>query len=208
MDASRSERRREAILQAALELFLQHGYAETSVDQIVARAGGSKTSVYAYFGNKEGLFRALVESVPQSVTLQDSPEAFQGATVRDTLRAYGLALTERLVGRESMRLLGLAVTESGRFPKLGRLFYELGPGRTRQRLADYFAAETKAGRLHVPDPLRAAELFQGMLLYWPRLLLFLGVIKRPTRAELEGPVHEAVEMFLAAYGTGSRAARR
>src|SRR5690348_14786308 len=68
-EASRSSLRRErctaevrgqAIINAATEVFLERGYAEASVDAIVERAGGSKATVYAMFGNKEGLFEAAI----------------------------------------------------------------------------------------------------------------------------------------------------
>lgn len=57
----RGEMRRTRILHSASEAFLRHGYAGTSVDALVAEAGGSKASIYRYFGSKDGLFMAAVE---------------------------------------------------------------------------------------------------------------------------------------------------
>ena len=50
-----------AFLLSANELFLQHGYDAVSLDDIVNHAGGSKASIYKYFGNKDGLFTAICD---------------------------------------------------------------------------------------------------------------------------------------------------
>ncbi len=53
--------RRLALLLSATELFLEKGYDAVSLDDIVNHAGGSKTSIYKYFGNKDGLFTAICD---------------------------------------------------------------------------------------------------------------------------------------------------
>jgi AcrR family transcriptional regulator len=58
---SRADQKREQILRAAADLLLERGYAGVSVDEVVARAGGSKTNVYTYFGGKDGLFAAVMQ---------------------------------------------------------------------------------------------------------------------------------------------------
>ncbi len=52
----RGEARRSALLEAAREVFLEQGYEGASIEEIVRRVGGSKASLYAYFGSKQGLF--------------------------------------------------------------------------------------------------------------------------------------------------------
>jgi len=65
---------RAALIIAARELFGAHGYAETSVDDIVAKAGMTKGAVYHHFEGKEGLFRAVFEQVHREVTDQAAAE--------------------------------------------------------------------------------------------------------------------------------------
>jgi AcrR family transcriptional regulator len=65
---------RAALIAAARELFGEHGYSETSVDEIVARAGLTKGAVYHHFQGKEGLFRAVFEQVHREVTDQAAAE--------------------------------------------------------------------------------------------------------------------------------------
>ena len=57
----RPKGRREALLRAAAEVFFEQGYAATSIDAIIERAGGSKRNIYNEFGNKQGLFSAIVK---------------------------------------------------------------------------------------------------------------------------------------------------
>lgn len=57
----RGHERRLALLISANDLFLEHGYDAVSLDDIVNHAGGSKASIYKYFGSKEGLFTAICD---------------------------------------------------------------------------------------------------------------------------------------------------
>ncbi len=60
VESQRQVEKREGILAAATEMFLEEGYAGVSVDGIIARIGGSKRTLYAYFGDKDGLFAAII----------------------------------------------------------------------------------------------------------------------------------------------------
>lgn len=68
---------RAALVASARELFGEHGYAETSIDEVVARAGVTKGAVYHHFQGKEGLFTAVFEQVYREVTDQ-AAAAFLG----------------------------------------------------------------------------------------------------------------------------------
>ena len=59
--SEKGKKRYELIVKTALELFLEKGYEKTSLSDIVAISGGSLSSIYTFFENKEGLFEAIVE---------------------------------------------------------------------------------------------------------------------------------------------------
>src|SRR5215470_2225634 len=67
--------RRQSLLNAARDVFLEKGYANATIDEVVGRAGGSKATVYALFENKEGLFAALVADCAEELAdlLSNSP---------------------------------------------------------------------------------------------------------------------------------------
>src|ERR687888_464863 len=67
MNPNRSERKRQAIMEAATQLFLENGYTGTSMDQIAARAMVSKLTVYKNFADKQQLFAAMTMTVAQAV---------------------------------------------------------------------------------------------------------------------------------------------
>ena len=84
-DTSQSQEKVEAILQGAMQEFLTHGFAGTTMDKVTAAAGVSKTTVYSYFQDKEKLFIALIERLIKShgVALNKlNPEMFQGKSQR------------------------------------------------------------------------------------------------------------------------------
>ena len=140
-EEGRSAQKRRLIVEAATDVFLQNGYRGTSMDEIAARAGVSKQTVYKQFGDKEGLFTEIVLGTIDQVgepffagigTLEDS----------ENLEPELRELARRLVGIvEDPRLLQLrrlVVAEAGRFPELGRTYYERGPGRTSATLTSTF----------------------------------------------------------------------
>ena len=59
--SEKGKKRYELIVKTALELFLKNGYEKTSLSDIVAISGGSLASIYTFFENKEGLFKAIIE---------------------------------------------------------------------------------------------------------------------------------------------------
>jgi hypothetical protein len=84
------------------------------------------------------------------------------------------------------------------FPDLAKLWYESGPKRTIDGLADFLERETAAGRLRVADPARAAWFFTGMIIVHDNMRHLVG-LPRSKRSELTEMVSEAAEVFLAAY---------
>jgi AcrR family transcriptional regulator len=203
-DLDRSARRRRAILDAATRLFLKNGYAGTSMDEIAAQAGASKQTLYKHFADKEGLFSSIVmgtvneASDEVSAALQQLPDS--GDIEADLLglarRQLKLVLQPRI-----LQLRRLVTAEAGRFPALGRSFYERGPGRTIAGLAAAFAQLADAGKLRVEDPELCAAQFNWLIMSIPlNQAMLLGEDNLPTEAELERYASAGVRTFLAAYG--------
>jgi TetR/AcrR family transcriptional regulator, mexJK operon transcriptional repressor len=137
----RSIRKRRAIVEAATTVFLRKGYLGTSMDEIAALAGVSKQTVYKHFADKERLFSEIVRSTVDEVAegvfgevirLEDSGDV--EADLRDLARRQLAAVMQPRL----LRLRRLVIGESGRFPELGRTFYERGPARTVATLGTAF----------------------------------------------------------------------
>ena len=189
-----------AIVAAAARLFMEHGYGNVSMDAVARDAGVSKATLYAHFTSKDRLFASIVGGKCGDVSpvegAFDEPE--QGG-VETALAAIGMRLLRFLLAPEVQGILRIVIAESARFPELGAAFLAAGPSAYLARLADWFAAQHRAGRLSVPDPTLAADQFGALL----RPLLFLRVLAAvppaPSEAELLATVDAAVATFLRAY---------
>jgi AcrR family transcriptional regulator len=203
-DESRSARKRRAILDAATEAFLRNGFRGTSMDEIAAAAAVSKQTVYKHFADKQRLFEEIVVTTVDAASdpvqaevrsLQDSGDL--EADLRDLAR-------RQLVTVMQPRLLALrrlVIAEAGRFPELGRVFYERGPGRTIAALGDTFGRLAARGMLEIEDPQLAAAHFNWLIMSSPlNEAMLLGREEPPPGAELDRHVRTGVRVFLAAYG--------
>jgi AcrR family transcriptional regulator len=125
----RWERRKEArpaeLLAAALALFVEKGYAGTRLDDVAARAGVSKGTLYLYFENKEELFKAVVrENIVRDIAqAQQAVAAHEGASgelLAQMLRHWWQRVGDSPVGG----ITKLVLAESGNFPEIARFWVE------------------------------------------------------------------------------------
>lgn len=117
--------RRQAILEAALALFLADGFAATPLEAVARRAGVAKGTIYLYFADKQALFRALVRDSIGPVIAQAEAlvPAFPGPT-RLLLRQMALGFVRQVIRGEAARLVRLVVTEGPRFPWLAEIYWQ------------------------------------------------------------------------------------
>jgi TetR/AcrR family transcriptional repressor of mexJK operon len=200
---SRSARKRRAILEAGTTLFLRHGYRGTSMDEIAALAGVSKQTVYKHFADKESLFSAIVISTVEEVAKpvhQEVLELQDSGDLEADLRRLARQLLRMVIQPRILQLRRLVIGEAGRFPELGRTFYEEGPGRTIAALATVFERLADRGMLQLGDPLLTAAHFNWLVMSIPlNRAMLLGEDEPPAAAELNRYADAGVRAFLAAY---------
>jgi hypothetical protein len=103
---------------------------------------------------------------------------------------------------DSAALFSVIVADLPRSPTLGAIFYDQGPGATLKRLTEYLRAATERSQLQCREPLRAARLFLGAVVYQHHLQCLIGGSHTAiSEAEISKHVREAVAMFLARYGS-------
>ena len=188
---------RRAVIDAAMEVFLELGYTGASLQQIASRAGVSTATLYKRFATKASLFEAVV------------PEAWLIAGEHQKSVEPGNPFTGlRMVGEEFAaicqhpKFLGLYrmfIAEAAQFPELGTAMLERGKLRYVHRIRAYLDSESEAGNLRGWDNARAASQFFGMItdqLFWPALL----APKFSVTLELSKQViDEAVSTIIARY---------
>jgi TetR/AcrR family transcriptional repressor of mexJK operon len=199
----RSARKRRAILEGATEVFLRSGYRGASMDQIAALAGVSKQTVYKHFSDKEALFSEIVISAVDAVAGPVHDEVLKledSGDVEADLRGLARRLLGRVMQPRILRLRRLVIGEAGRFPDLGRTFYEQGPGRTIAALGAVFEGLAARGVLRLQDPALAAAHFNWLVMSIPlNRAMLLGEDEPPASAELNRYADAGVHAFLAAY---------
>jgi TetR/AcrR family transcriptional repressor of mexJK operon len=199
LPGSVGEKRRHAMIEAAYSLFIEKGYASVSVDDIIRVSKGSKSSLYKFFGSKEGILKAVVESLAEEMLREIHLEFPSAKTAREALNRVGMVFADLALSDNAINQHRQAVSHARAFPDLAKLWYESGPKRTIDGFANFLERETAAGRLRVADPARAAWFFIGMIIVHDNMRLLVG-LPRPERSALKEIVAEAVEVFLARYG--------
>jgi len=152
--------KQEQILQGAMRVFLQGGYAGTSMDRVAAAAGVSKQTIYSHFQDKEGLFVALIERVTiRKFLIEFGPEPLQGEPIVLLPKLAEVFFT-KMSDQEYISLLRVIIAESGRFPELAQLYVRAVIQRGRGILGRYFASRPE---LNISDPEATAHIFFGSL---------------------------------------------
>ena len=140
------------------------------MDEIAALAVVSKQTVYKHFADKQRLFIEIVTTAVNEVsdTVAEEVLALQRSErLEEDLRRLAATLLTRVMEPRLLALRRLVIGEAGRFPELGRAFYERGPGRTIAALAVVFEALAARGTLALDDPRAAAGHFNWLIMSAP-----------------------------------------
>jgi len=189
-----ADQRRDRIVRLAWPLFLRKGYDNVSVDEIVALVGGSKATIYSWFGGKEGLFEAVIRQKCEEVVL--AIHADESGTLEAQLTDIGRSFLAMVLSPTILEFHRLMVSIGRTFPRIGRLFYQSGPASAYATVAAWIAKQQAAGRIVKDDPDRLAALFLDMLIAEHQLLALTGVTRTPRREKVDETVRLAVRIFL------------
>lgn len=121
----RPEDRPQELVAAALDLFVEKGFAATRLDDVAARAGVSKGTLYLYFDSKEALFKAVIESavIPAVAQGEQIVREFQGSSA-DLLRELVQGWWRLFGGTKLGGIPKLMVSEARNFPEIAQYYHE------------------------------------------------------------------------------------
>lgn len=198
MSKSIAEQKREALLVAAMTLFLERGFAAVSLDDVLAATGGSKATVYRYFGSKDGLFQAVIVRICENALHQMRMLDLGAMSLREALIQHGLALLNLLADPVAVEAYRLAIAEAPRHPDAARAYYHAAPEAAARLLADFLAAQQRAGhvRADAGDPYQLACLFIDGLVHHRLMQALLGVAAVPLRDAYDPFLNQAATIFL------------
>lgn len=192
--------RRQRIVAVARPIFLGQGYAATSMSQISAELGGSKTTLWSYFGSKEALFVAVADDVideffrPAETVLNDS------APLATVLENIARTVLHASLSPDVLALMRIIIAEAERFPELCNFFDDRGLGHGWRMVGAYFARAIAAGQLSAKaDPLMAAQQFLALCQANSYQKVLLCGSSSADAGEIRGDIDAAVSTFLRAY---------
>jgi len=196
----RTEAKREAILEAAAEAFIELGFERCSMAEISARVGGSKATLYSYFSSKEQLFVDVARNAgekhiqPAFDELAETPAGQEEAA----LQRFGQELLSYISQPDAVAIQRMVIAEAGH-TEIGKLFFEAGPKIGHEKIAEFLKRAMARGRFRRADAEAATEHLMALLTaeIMPRCMLGLAV--NTSKGNIRKVVARAVSTFVTAY---------
>jgi TetR/AcrR family transcriptional repressor of mexJK operon len=195
------ERRREIVRKTA-DLFLEKGYADVSIDEIISRVGGSKATIYTWFGGKEGLFEAVVKLLCSDVTIAIVADAT--GDIEAQLTRIGNSFLAMVLSPPILELHRLMVSMGRTFPSAGRMFFDAGPITAYRTVASWIESQQQSGLIAPADPYQLAVLFLDMIIGEHQLRMLVSLPKDTQSKKIKETVRSAVDLFLNGCGRRTR----
>ncbi|HVO88041.1 MAG TPA: TetR/AcrR family transcriptional regulator [Casimicrobiaceae bacterium] len=192
-----NEDKRGRILRAAMETFVEHGFAAATTLEIATRARVSKRELYAVVGNKEQMLATCISERGRRMRLpQDFPEPIDRSTLRAALLAFAKTMLREITAPGVVEVFRLGIAEAKRSPAVARAIDAMGRAPATAAFETLLKPAGRAGLLRSADVQRMKSLFQGML--WGDLLVWilLGLEKPPTAKDIESRADAVVSAFL------------
>ena len=193
-----TDRKRAAVISAAIEEFLAAGFNATSMDRVAARAGVSKRTVYNHFPSKEALFAAIMRQLWESSDAGAAPAYSPSEPLRPQLLQLLLKKLSLLNNEAFLSLARVAIAAGIHSPERARDMVAR-MGEREEDLTVWVRAAAADGRLKTTDPVFASLQLQSLVkafAFWPQVTMGQPPLGK---AEQKHVAESAVDMFLARY---------
>lgn len=193
-----TDRKREAIIQAAITEFRAHGFEITSMDKIAATAGVSKRTVYNHFPSKEELFAEILNQLWARIIAEPSVSYDRERPLHEQLRLMLREKVQMMADENFLTLARVAIAATIHSPERAQNMIER-MGEREEGLTVWIRAAQADGRLKPVDPEFAAHQVQGLLkafAFWPQISLGRAALDPDAQNAV---AESALEMFLALY---------
>lgn len=202
--------KRAALVEAAGQLFCQHGFEAVSLDAIAQVAGVSKLTIYSHFGDKEGLFTAAVEARCEDQLPHKLFEFHAELPVAEALKLIGLGFVDLVYSDDAVQLMRMMAAQAAQAgatttpasTRLAQLYFQAGPKRALEEMEGFLAIARERGDLAIDDLRLAAAQFFVLLKGLQHFRILLGLEPAPPPAARAAHVERCVAMFLRAHATG------
>lgn len=192
----RKNARPQELLDAAFAVFVEKGFADARLEDIAARAGVSKGTVYLYFDSKEAIFQDMIRRVADAKMemVAHLVEAHQGSFAALLRQLAGL-MAAHIAQPPLVHFPRLIIGESKRFPALAAFYLETAISRARKILMRIIERGQEAGEFRPIPPRHAAHLFISPMLFVP---IYTSVFAPhdPEGFDLDGHVSAHLDIYL------------
>ncbi len=203
MAAATRDRRRDAIMDIAVEVLADRGYRDTTMLEVAKRASASKETLYAWFGNKRGLFEAVIRRNAEAVQSALAEQLAADAPTECVLTAFGRALLTLLLGDSAVAINRAAISEARSDPALADSLAQAGRGATLPAFVGFLERQRERGLLSLGAADEAAEQFLGLLVGDLQVRRLLGLLPVPQEVEIAARANRAATAFMHLYGAQS-----
>lgn len=160
----RKDDRPAEIISAALAVFTARGFSATRLDDVAAKAGISKGTLYLYFRNKEDLFKAMVrETLVPNIALAEA-QLVDDATPTPQLLAQVLRGMVGVIASPIGAIPKLVIAEAGNFPDLARFYIEEVVGRGMGVVGRLLSRGVARGEFRAVNPVSIAPVVLGPMM--------------------------------------------
>ncbi len=193
---ARDPQKDAAIVAAAHQAFMERGFDAMTMEEIAARAGVSKVTVYNRFPDKQSLFMAVVSAKSAEMQRALLPDDVSDAALEARLNAFGIALLSFLYDGAHVRFKRAMMVLLQGMPELSRRFFDVGPGGCRTRVAGVLREAAERGEIAVPCPIRAAEDLMSLWKGFDDVEMEFGLIDALDDGRIAEKVHRGTANFL------------
>jgi AcrR family transcriptional regulator len=185
----------EALLDKALEIFLDKGFERTSIDAITAAAGVAKRTVYLRYEDKTALFKAALErAIEEWIVPIETLRAAETDDFEETLLRVGRILVANVMSPKGLQLLRITNAEAGRMPEISAFTNKAGTERTLVYLAELIRRHAPEVDELLADADEAALAFMNLVVGGPPVMAAWGVVL--DEATIDRHTRYGVRMFL------------
>lgn len=195
---SKNETKRKQILAAATVLFTEQGYASTSMDLIAKQAEVSKQTVYSHFGSKDELFTAAIQHKCESSQMFDL-SSYDVSDPQTTLLKLAHRFVDMLTSKEALAIHKVCAFESKTYPQISELYYQAGPIRITEGVAQLMEAFNQQNILSIENPWHAALQFLNMMKGELWMQMEFNIKDKVSSQEVDDYLSSSVALFIRGY---------
>lgn len=188
--------KRKDIMDAARQLFLQHGFHGTSMDALAKEACVSKATLYSHFEDKDALYRALINDKMADYKVDDFTDMLNWDVASD-LQLIAKHMLDLIFDPEALDMLRMVIAEGRTGSGVAALFKEVGPQRLLSQISEYLERQKSRGTTYIEDVEADTSLFASLVVDHRTLMFALMAVGEGfDEAGRERQARQAVARFI------------